>query len=345
MRRRTVRSLGVACAVLVLVAAGTGCAGKKPAESPAPGQEVTVVYGGSQWLGHYPAMIGIEKGYFKEQGMRAIFQGFYTSSGRMGAMAAGQLDVATTGVISALSLMASANESFYVVGTPDSYAKLEGIVAKSDINSIEELKGKKLAVTFSSSAHVMVYDVLAQHGLDPAKDVQLINMGINDMPSAFATGQIDAAAPWTPAFEKLLAMPGCHLLVNDEEFSLYKQYKVGPGPDVLVVSRTFADKNPELAKKFVAAYFKACEFLKDPANLQEAAQIISQYTGLDPQTQVESLKTITWYSGAEQQELMVNPGSFVQGVKMLAKFLVDHKLLDKEAPVEKYLRTDLLPAK
>ena len=45
-------------------------------------EKVTVVYGGSSWLGHYPAWVGIEKGIFKKHGLGVLFQNFYASSGR-----------------------------------------------------------------------------------------------------------------------------------------------------------------------------------------------------------------------------------------------------------------------
>jgi len=45
------------------------------------------------------------------------------------------------------------------IGTQDSYATVEGIIAREGIPSVKALKGKKLAVTFASSAHVLVLDV------------------------------------------------------------------------------------------------------------------------------------------------------------------------------------------
>ncbi len=331
------------CVVLMLVlSVAVGC-GKQPVAPSVPDDQGmdTVVYGGSSWLGHYPAMVGIEQGFFAEENIRVIFQGFYTSSGRMGSMAAGQLDFAATGTISALALMAVDNKSFYVVATPDSYDTLEGIIARDDIASIKELQGKKLAVTFASSAHVLVYDILEQNGMDPTRDVELINMGVNDMVTAMQTGEIDAAAAWTPAFERLLALENTHLLVNDTEFSLYKEYKVGPGPDMLVFNRQFVDANPELVERILRGYFKAIDFMI--ANPDEAAKNISEYTNLDLETQKQTLSEIVWYTLEDQQEFMVNPGTFIKGVKLLADFLVRHEIIDKAPAVDEWVKTDILP--
>ena len=81
-----------------------------------------VVYGGSSWLGHYPAWIGIKKGFFKQAGLEVRFESFFTSSGRMASLVAGNVDLASTGSISAIALMATGVKSFYALGTQDSFA-------------------------------------------------------------------------------------------------------------------------------------------------------------------------------------------------------------------------------
>jgi taurine transport system substrate-binding protein len=189
-------------------------------------EKVTVIYGGSSWLGHYPAWVGIEKGLFKKHGLGVLFQNFYASSGRMGSLVAGDLDVASTGSISAIALMASGSKGFMAFGTQDSYATVEGIIANKSIKTIKDLKGKRIAAPFASSAHVLVLDILEQNGLDPEKDLSLLNLKVNEMPAAMGSGEIDACAAWTPHFNKLLNMPGNHMLVNDTEFSINS----APGP-------------------------------------------------------------------------------------------------------------------
>ncbi len=99
-------------------------------------EKVTVIYGGSSWLGHYPAWVGIEKGLFQKHGLGVLFQNFYASSGRMGSLVAGDLDVASTGSISAIALMAAGSKGFMAFGTQDSYATVEGIIAREGIKNV-----------------------------------------------------------------------------------------------------------------------------------------------------------------------------------------------------------------
>ncbi len=331
--------LGLVGALLMAVILAPAVPARAQQDAGAP-EKITVIYGGSSWLGHYPAWVGIEKGIFQKKGLGVLFQQFYASSGRMGALVAGDLDFASTGSISGIALMASGSKTFYVVGTQDSYATVEGIVARKDIKTVADLKGKKLAVTFASSAHVLVLDLLEQHGLDPQKDVNLINLKVSEMPAAFQSGEVDACALWTPTFNKLLAMEGTHVLVDDTAFSLFKQYGLGPGPDVLVVRKEFAEKYPNTTRAFLEAYFESVQLLKDQP--EECAQVLTELTQLSLEEQIKVLKDITWY-GLEEQQLMVKPGSFVEGLQRLADFLARHQQIDEAPDVGQWVRTDLLP--
>lgn len=336
------RSARLGASILVWMAAVMLLAGGAVAvwADDAP-EKVTVVYGGSSWLGHYPAWVGIEKGLFKERGLGVLFQNFYASSGRMGSLVAGDLDFASTGCISGIALMAAGNKGFMAFGTQDSYATVEGIIAKEDIKSLKDLKGKKLAAPFASSAHVLVLDILEQNDLDPEKDLTLVNLKVNEMPAAMSSGEIDACASWTPHFNKLLNMPGNHLLVDDTAFSLYKQFQLGPGPDLLVVRKEFAEKYPNTCKAFVEGYFEAVDLLINQPD--ECVEALMKLTNLSREDQMAVLADIQWIPGSQQKALMVEPGKFVQGMQRLAEFLVRHDQIDEAPMVEEWIAQELVP--
>ncbi|MBW1647787.1 MAG: aliphatic sulfonate ABC transporter substrate-binding protein [Deltaproteobacteria bacterium] len=331
---RTGYLVGLLAAVFIIAGAVNAVGSDAP-------EKVTVVYGGSSWLGHYPAWVGIEKGLFQKRGLGVLFQNFYASSGRMGSLVAGDLDFASTGCISGIALMASGNKGFMAFGTPDSYATVEGLIAKESIKDIKDLKGKKVAAPFASSAHVLVLDLLEQNGLDPEKDLTLLNLRVNEMPAAMSSGEIDACAAWTPHFNKLLNAPGNHLLSDDTQFSLYKKYRLGPGPDLLVVRKEFAKKYPNTCKAFVESYFEAVDLLIQKP--EECADVLVKLTNLSKEDQMSVLKDIQWIRGSEQKALMVQPGKFVEGMQRLAEFLVKHKQIDQAPNVKDWIAEEMVP--
>ncbi len=299
--------------------------------------EQTIKYGGSAWLGHYPAYLAMNEGYFKDVGINQDWQAFGTSSARMSAVMSGGIDFACTGIVSALALMARGARQFSIIAIPESFGRVEGIVGRQGIKTIADLKGKKLGVTFASSAHLLVLDVLDKAGLK-SSDVSVLNVPAPELPAAIQAGQIDAAAAWTPQFDSILRQPGVTLLADDTKFSLYASHKVTPGPDVLVVRRAFAEKNPDVLKAYLKSYFKAADQLREKPD--SAVKHLTKLTNLSSEEQLAVIKGADWYSLAQQKEILSGP--YVEGLQKLAELLVAHKQIDKAPVVKEWVDTSFI---
>lgn len=300
----------------------------------------TINYGGSQWLGHYPAYVAMQNGTFEANNIKLGWDSFGTSSGRMSALMAGNIDVAGTGVVSAIALMARGVNRFYVIGVPENFGRVEGLFTHNDVNSLEDLRGKTIGTTFASSSHMLVLDLLAQHNLKVDSDVNVINVPAPELPAAMQSKQIDACATWTPYFNQIARMPDIKLFADDTEFSLYKEFGVTPGPDVLVVSKSFADKNPELIKRFTKAYFETCALLG--ANPEKAVDILSELTQLDSEEQLQTINDADWYDLAMQQSMLAPGAKFVEGLQRLSDMLVDFGQIDKSPDVAQWIKADFV---
>ncbi len=78
------------------------------------------------------------------------------------------------------------------------------IVKDAGVTDLAQLKGATIATPFSSTAHYSLLQALAEAGLDPAKDVTVINLDPEKMPAAWQGGEIDAAWVWDPVQSQLL---------------------------------------------------------------------------------------------------------------------------------------------
>lgn len=302
-------------------------------------QSRAINYGGSAWLGHYPAYLALENGLFSESNLRVGWEFFGTSSGRMSALMSGDIDVAGTGVVSAIALMAQGVKRFYVIGVPDNFGRVEGLFAVEGIESINDLKGKTIGTTFASSAHTLVLDLMAQNGLTE-RDINVINIPAPEIPAAIQAGQIDACATWTPYFNTVSNLPGVKLIADDTDFSLFKDYGVTPGPDVLVVSKRFADSNPEIVKDFAKVYFAAAESLgRDP---EAAVPVLTKLTQMSADDQLQTINDADWYSLQQQQEMIGVDTKFVEGLQKLADMLVDYGQIDKSPQVKDWINSDFI---
>ena len=113
------------------------------------------------------------------------------SSDRMLALTQGGIQWTNTGVLSVIVEMAKGNDSFYWFANVDDSPGAEGLVVQPGINSVKDLKGKKIAVTLASGAEITLYYLLKEAGL-ALGDVRVVPMAANEMVAAFANKNIDA---------------------------------------------------------------------------------------------------------------------------------------------------------
>lgn len=322
----------------VITLAAAGAAGLPLVASAAA--PTVINYGGSAWLGHYSAYIAMKTGLMTKHGIDLRWQAFSTSSARMAAVMAGNVDIAGTGVVSALALMASGARQFQLIATPNNFGRAEGLLVRDGIKELADLKGKKIGVTYASSAHVLLLDVLSQAGINPDKDVAIINLPATELLTAYKANQIDAAAAWTPTFDRIRALPGTRLLFDDSAFSLYKSYKMSPGPDVLLTRSSFGKDNPAAVKAFMQAIFEANAMLTQKP--EESARILLELTSLSMEEQLGVIKQTEWFTLADQKALMSDPGNFIVGLQKLAEMLVKLKQVDSMPQVRQWVNTTYL---
>ncbi|EOA02411.1 ABC transporter substrate-binding protein [Herbaspirillum frisingense GSF30] len=322
----------------VITLAAAGAAGLPLVASAAA--PTVINYGGSAWLGHYSAYIAMKTGLMTKHGIDLRWQAFSTSSARMAAVMAGNVDIAGTGVVSALALMASGARQFQLIATPNNFGRAEGLLVRDGIKELADLKGKKIGVTYASSAHVLLLDVLSQAGINPDKDVAIINLPATELLTAYKANQIDAAAAWTPTFDRIRALPGTRLLFDDSAFSLYKSYKMSPGPDVLLTRSSFGKDNPAAVKSFMQAIFEANAMLTQKP--EESARILLELTSLSMEEQLGVIKQTEWFTLADQKALMSDPGNFIVGLQKLAEMLVKLKQVDSMPQVRQWVNTTYL---
>ena len=72
------------------------------------------------------------------------------------------------------------------------------------MKGLEDLKGGTIAVPYGSTAHFSLLQALQDAGMDSGKDVKLINLEPEKMPSAWQGEQIDAAWVWDPVLTELM---------------------------------------------------------------------------------------------------------------------------------------------
>lgn len=291
------------------------------------------------WFGHVPLMLAIDRGYFKDVGLEVELKPIVKSSDRMLALTQGGVQWTNTGVLSVIVEMAKGNESFYWFANVDDSPGAEGLVVQPGINSVKDLKGKKIAVTLNAGAEITLYYVLKDAGLTPA-DVRIVPMAANEMVTAFTNKNIDAYCVWEPAFsDGQKAVPGSKVLATDKDTPIYRRFKTASAPDVVVIRKDLVDKYPDTAKKLLSAYFKGVKGTKD--NPREAAVSADKWfkRGVEP---VEAgIRKFAYFDASQQKE---HVDELLGTIEMVIAWAYDSKNIDTKPDPRKWLRRDLVPA-
>lgn len=148
------------------------------------------------------------------------------------------------------------------------------------INSIEDLKGKKVAGPKGTILHQLLVGSLEKSGLSN-KDVDFVNMKLPEGFSALNNKSVDAALLAGPIALKAIKS-GCRVVTNGEG--------IVDGTIVIAVSGNFLNQHKDLVEKFKETHEKTLNFMKNNEN--EALNIVSKEVGL---TEKETKEMYNWY--------------------------------------------------
>ena len=146
----------------------------------------------------------------------------------------------------------------------------------NSVTDVTSLRGKTIyAMGQGANPEYILDHVLTRNGLDPDKDVDIEFMTPQEV-IAKMTQSADGVC--------MLAVPAAtNLLVKDtgirQALDLSAEWdKVSDSPLVMgcvVVRNEFLEAHPELVERFMTDYEAAITFMKDPANVEQAAQLVA----------------------------------------------------------------------
>ena len=151
-----------------------------------------------------PLRTVIESGALeKATGYKITWRQFGGGGDVIRALASGAVQIGEAGS-SPVAAAASQGQDIRLFWILDDIADAEALVARngSGIESWKDLKGKKVATPFVSTAHYQLLVGLKLEGVDP-KDVNVLNLRPQEIAAAWERGDIDAAFVWDPALARI----------------------------------------------------------------------------------------------------------------------------------------------
>lgn len=301
--------------------------------SHAQAEPLKIAY--SDWPGWVAWEIGIQKGWFEEAGVDVEFVWMdYVAS--MDAYAGGQVDAVTMTNGDALVTGATGKPSVGIIINDFSNGN-DKIVGGPGIESIKDLKGKKVGVEIGFVCHLLLLKGLEAAGMTEA-DVELVNMSTNDAAQTLASGDVSAIGAWQPNSGQALA----EVAGSSEIFTSAD----APGIiyDLLYVSPESLKAQRDDWMKVVGVWYQIVDYLQDEANMDEALEILSARVEITPEEYRPFLggtKILTLDEALEVWEDAEGFGS-VYGSSIIAdQFNVDNAVYDKPQDTDAYLDPSL----
>lgn len=214
------------------------------------------------------------KGLLEERleplGYKVTWAEFAAGPQMLEALNAGAIDIAQTGEAPPIFAQAASPRLTYIGFEPPS-PKGEAILVPKDspIQSIADLKGKKIALNKGSNVHFLLVRALEAAGL-PYDQVEPTFLTPADARAAFAAGAVDAWAIWDPFFASAEQTLGARVLTTAEGLAPNYQFYFG--------DRGFVQENPEAIAALLEA-IGAVDYwiLKNP---QAVAAELAPATGI-----------------------------------------------------------------
>ncbi len=207
------------------------------------------------------------------------------------AMASGDVQIGEVGS-SPLAAATSQGQDVKLIWILDDIASSDVLIARngSDINGWKDLKGKKVAVPFVSTAH---YSLMVGMKLDDVdvKSVNVMNMRPPEIAAAWERGDIDATFIWDPVLSKIRRTGKAIATSGDVGKKGYPTF------DGLVVNAKWAAENKGFLVELIKAISKA-----DAAYRSQTAQ----WTAGSPQ-----VKAIAKWTKADEKDVPNAMAAFV----------------------------------
>ena len=167
-------------------------------------------------------------------------------------------------------------ETVYIYSKPEWTALVTN--KDSDIQSVEDLKGKKVAATIGTDPYIFLLRALNASGLT-ASDIELVNLQHGDGAVSLSQIQVDAWAGLDPHMAKLELDQQAELFFREPDFNTY---------GFLNVRSDFLEKYPDYVGEVIGLYEKARTWIIE--NEAEAIELISEKAEISTEVAARQLE-------------------------------------------------------
>lgn len=323
--RRTLAVLAVPALLALGACSDDGAAADDGGPEPT---EITFGYT-PDFAGASLLAVAEEQGLWEEHGITAEAVSFTNGPLQIQALGSGDLDFGYVGN-GALWLPATGEADVLAI---NALGVADRVIAQpgSGIESIADLAGRTVGVPEGTSGENLLNLALEAEGLTQ-EDVEVVAMDASTAVTAFASGQIDAAALWYPLIDTVKGqVPDLVELASNADFLDTVSF-----PSAFVTSPTRADEDAELVSAVQAVLREANDYRAE--NLDASVEITAEFLDLEAEAVAVDAGNVQLFTSAELAE-MSEDGTIDTWLTAMNEIYVEQGTIEGEplAPAEYYL--------
>ena len=319
--------------VLIVVAACTfgmlpaSCS--KPQEGPKT--KLKVAYLGLTC--EAPIFVALEQGFFKEEGLEVELVKTDWDGLREG-LGSGQFDANHTLIMYLLKPIEQNMDVKITAGVHTGCLRVQ-TGAKSSINSVKDLKGKKIGVptNLGSPPFLFASRVLAANGINPRPDggdVQWLAFPPDVLGKAIEDGRIDALATSDPIGTILLGKGLVKTIADQAEDAPYKEEYCCAA----VVSGKLAREHPASAAKVTRAILKGAKWVQENPTAAAKMAVEKKYIAASFEVNAQALSKLKYLPGVKRCRQSIDDAAKEMKFAGLLKDTTDPVALAKRAGID-----------
>lgn len=206
----------------------------------------------------------------KNQGVKVKWVEFPAGPQLLEGLNVGSISFGEAGEAPPIFAQAAQSDLVYVANQPAA-SKAEALIVPKDSNiqTVQDLKGKRVVLNKGSNVHYLLLKLLEANHLK-LDDIQVVYLPPADARAAFERGAVDAWVIWDPFFAAAEQQIGARVLATGENLVSNHQF--------YLADRKFAQQNPDIIKTVVNELNTTTQWVAQHPD--DAAKYLEKPTGL-----------------------------------------------------------------
>lgn len=317
----------------------TPASSSEPAPEPAPEPEGPTYEPATVRVAYMPNLgsagslfVGMDQGYFEEVGLTVEVYEFQGGPAEIAAMASEDIDISQIGH-GAHALCIEGQAAIFQMDHTTSLSDVVVGNKSHGINTAADLKGKTVAVQAGTSSEIILQQALKKAGLS-VEDINTVEMTVDGMTTAMITGQVDAAAAWSPNTITLQDALGENYvnLGGNADFLDSAIF-----PSSYITTTKYAQENKDILVRFAQALNKAHDYRL--ANQEYMAKLLAKELDAPEDTMIRALGEADW-------ETITKDCGNMDAIKTIyetqQQIFINNGRIPEAVPVENYVLFDVM---